>query len=372
VNAVEFHRVSKDYHHQAVLRDVHFAVVMGTFTVIFGPPGCGKSVLLRLLTGLERPTHGKIYMRGEDVTDFTAGERNIGYVPQSFALYPHYRVVDNIAYPLKLIGAPKTDIEQGVKRAAGMLRIESLLFKYPDQLSGGEKQRVALARGITKRSEIYVFDDPLSGLDFKLREQLIDDLKSMQQSLGATFVYTTSDPLEALMLAEQVFFLDKGTIIESGTAEELYYHPVHIRTMEHLGFPKANVLSGTLTFVDGKARCDTELFSLPVRLSGGNGVIEKGRRVTLAMKPEALQFERGKGREKVSFEARIVLREDLGGELIIHLETHGIRLLSVVRQDDSALAASESATVHVPCSEIVLYGFEDGLRIGQGEGLDNA
>jgi ABC-type sugar transport system ATPase subunit len=366
VNAAEFHHVSKDYRHQAVLRDVHLTVATGTFAVIFGPPGCGKSVLLRLLTGLERPTSGKIYMRGEDVTDLASGERNIGYVPQSFALYPHYRVVDNIAYPLKLMGTPKTEIHQAVKRAAGMLRIEPLLHKYPEQLSGGEKQRVALARGITKKSEIYVFDDPLSGLDFKLREQLIDDLKQMQKSLGATFIYTTSDSLETLMLAEQIFFLDRGVIVESGTAEEIYYHPGHIRTMELIGFPKANVVRGKLTSVDGKLKCDSQLFSFPVLLDRETGGREKERNVTLAMKPEALQFERGKGADTVSFETRIVLREDLGGELIVHLETRGERLLSVVRQEDSSIVANEGATVYVPISEIVLYGFEDGRRIGRG------
>jgi ABC-type sugar transport system ATPase subunit len=225
LRAAEFQSVSQIYHHETVLKNISMKIDSGEFAVIYGPPGCGKSVLLRLLTGLETPTEGKIFMREEDVTGVPSGERSIGYVPQSFALYPHFKVYDNISYPLRLIGEKKAKIDEAVKSAASMLRITPLLEKYPDQLSGGEKQRVALARGITKKTGIYVFDDPLSGLDFKLREQLIDDLKQMQESLGATFIYTTSDTLEAMMLAEQIFILDKGRIIENGSLVVLYYSP---------------------------------------------------------------------------------------------------------------------------------------------------
>ncbi|MEX1346180.1 MAG: ATP-binding cassette domain-containing protein, partial [Desulfobacterales bacterium] len=217
--AIELRSIAKKYGRVEVLRDFDLDVEAGTFTVVFGLPACGKSVLVRLLTGLERPSAGHILLRGNKATKVDSGGRNIGYVPQSFALYPHFSVYNNISYPLDLIKSPKSRIEDAVKQIAGQLKIDHLLGKYPDQLSGGEKQRVALARGVVKHTDIYILDDPLVGLDFKLREQMFDDLKSMQQSLAATFLYTTSDPLEALALADKVAVLDGGRIVEAGNLE---------------------------------------------------------------------------------------------------------------------------------------------------------
>lgn len=340
----------------------------GVFSVIFGPPGCGKSVLLRLLTGLEMPTEGKIFMREKDVTGVPSGERSIGYVPQSFALYPHFKVYENISYPLRLIGANKAEIDKAVKRAALMLRITPLLEKYPDQLSGGEKQRVALARGITKKTGIYVFDDPLSGLDFKLREQLIDDLKRMQESLGATFIYTTSDTLEAMMLAEQIFILDEGKILENGSLEDLYYTPGNIRTMELLGFPKANILSGELLLRDRSVICKTELFEFTVNPDAGIIVKEEHRDVSIGIRPQAIKPGLKGQKETLAVGARIILKEDLGGEFVVHLDVNGLRLLSFVRQDDLHLLSDDEITIGIPMEEIVIFSSEDGTRIGRGGG----
>ncbi|MBA7521840.1 Maltose/maltodextrin import ATP-binding protein MalK [subsurface metagenome] len=363
--AVDFQRITKVYHHQTVLKNISFKIEAGKFAVIFGPPGCGKSIILRLLAGLEKPTSGRIYMRGEDVTDIPPGERGIGYVPQSFALYPHYKVYDNIAYPLRLMGVHKAELDPVVRQAAEMLRIDLLLNKFPDQLSGGEKQRVALARGVTKKTEIFVFDDPLSGLDFKLREQLIDDLRQMQQSLGATFVYTTSDSLETFMLAEQVHILDNGKIIEAGSLEEVYSKPMHIRTMRLLGFPEANILSGRLFVREDKTWCQTSLFEFPVNLTQHDHRIE-GQNVAVAVRPHDIILNPEKTNSLVEFQALIVLKEDLGGELVVHLDAEGIRLLSVVRQDDVHLLADDEITVGVQPNKMVLYSGDEGHRIGQG------
>jgi len=363
--AVEFKNVSMSYHRNTVLKEISFKIDAGTFAVIFGPPGCGKSVLLRVLTGLERPSSGRIFLREQDVTTITAGERELGYVPQAFALYPHYRVYDNIAYPLRLKGVSKNRVELAVQRAADMLRISHLLDKYPDQLSGGEKQRVALARGITKKTKIYVLDDPLSGLDFKLREQLIDDLKEMQRSLESTFVYTTSDPLEALMLAQQVFVLHGGEIVESGFIEEVYYQPMHVKTMEFLGFPSGNILQGSLFKQNGKQWCRTVFFDFPVHLTI-DAKPEEEVDVIVAMKPQALRFGVEKGKGIVTFEAEVALKEDLGGELEVHLNVDRTRLLSVVRQDEANLVSDDKVEVSILLHEIFLYSCKNGRRIGEG------
>ncbi|MFW6181779.1 MAG: ABC transporter ATP-binding protein [Spirochaetota bacterium] len=361
--AAAFQDITKKYGNLRVLTEVTCQVPEGSFAVIFGPPGCGKSVLLRLLTGLEKANGGRVFLRGEDVTGMTPGERGVGYVPQSFALYPHFRVYDNIAYPLKLVGEEKDLVDRQVRQAADMLRISPLLQKYPDQLSGGEKQRVALARGITKQTEIYVFDDPLSGLDFKLREQLVDDLREMQRSLGATFVYTTSDALEALMLADQIFILDRGAVVESGPLAEVYERPGHVRTMELLGFPKANTIRGEVTNGGEGAVCSTPVFEIPFVKSPRS--ILNGREVLVCVRPQGIRLAKPAGKA-VSFDARVLLREDLGAELVLHLEAGGLRLQSVLRHEDERLAAEDQVHVYLPLEEIVLYSPEDGHRVGQG------
>jgi ABC-type sugar transport system ATPase subunit len=357
--------VQKEYHGKPTLTGVDLAIESGTFAVIFGSPGCGKSVILRLLTGLEKPTTGKILLRGVDVTRMSPGERNIGYVPQMFALYPHYKVYDNIAYPLNLMGLPRRQVDPIVQQAAGLLRITKLLDKRPDQLSGGEKQRVAIARGIVKKTDIYVLDDPLTGLDFKLREQLFDDLKDMQATLKSTFVYTTSDPLEALILAEQIHVMDRGRVVESGITEDVYRSPQHVRTMALLGFPAANLVSGLAYDKSGQSWCRTPLFDFPARLQQP-GPPAGEHRVSVGLGPQSGKVKPEKTNGLLSCRAQVTLQEDLGGELVVHLNAAGTPLVAVVRHDEAHLLSDTSETIGVSPSELVLYAADSGRRIGQG------
>ncbi|MCL4554466.1 MAG: ABC transporter ATP-binding protein [Actinobacteria bacterium] len=364
--AVEFQGVTKEYHRQPVLTNVNFTIEAGTFAVIFGAPACGKSVLVRLLTGLEKPTAGRVFLRGVDVTNVSPGERNIGYVPQEFALYPHYSVYDNIAYPLKLMGVRKSEIKPVVQQAAELLRITHLLGKKPNQLSGGEKQRVAIARGIVKRTEIYVLDDPLTGLDFKLREQLFDDLKQMQESLQATFVYTTSDPLETLMLAEQIEVIDGGRVVEYGPLEQVYWRPEHVRTMELLGFPRANLIAGDVVRHNGQIWCRSKVFESPVQLAQFVGSAGERPNVTVAIRAQDIMLEPEHTDGLLTGRARIILEEDLGGELLIHLDADGTPLIAVLGHHDDHLPANGAVTIGVHPWSLVVYTSEEGRRIGQG------
>jgi len=218
MSIVELHNVSKSYGRKQVLRNISLTVQAGEFMVVYGLPVSGKSVLVRLITGLEKPDTGSVMLRGQDMTHFAPGDRNLGYVPQSFALYPHYSVYDNIAYPLTLAGAKKNEIDAEVQRAAKLLKIENFLDRKPDQLSGGQKQRVAIARGLVKRTEVFVLDDPLVGLDFKLRERLIEDLKATQEHLKITFIYTTSEAVEATQLATTIAIMHHGEIVSDPDA----------------------------------------------------------------------------------------------------------------------------------------------------------
>ncbi|MGD8211721.1 MAG: ABC transporter ATP-binding protein [Desulfobacterales bacterium] len=361
--AIELCSIEKKYGRVEVLRDFDLNVEAGTFTVVFGLPACGKSVLVRLLTGLERPSAGHILLRGNEATRVDSGGRNIGYVPQSFALYPHFSVYNNISYPLDLIKFPKFRIEDAVKKIAGQLKIDHLLDKYPDQLSGGEKQRVALARGVVKHTDIYILDDPLVGLDFKLREQMFDDLKSMQQSLAATFLYTTSDPLEALALADKVAVLDGGRIVEAGDLASLYRRPSHISTMTLLGFPPSNQIGGELQNRADQLWCHTEVFELPVSMTPSAGLPAEGGNVRAVIRPEDIHLNPDQD-GLLRCQAQVVLREDLGGEVIVYLEVNNIPLVTVISHTEDHLIGKDRVTIGVHPSKVVLFNADTGQRIG--------
>lgn len=355
--AVEFRSVSKSYGRAVILDGLNLAVEANTFTVIFGAPACGKSTVLRLLTGLEKPDKGEIWMRGQNVTRAAPAQRNIGYVPQSFALYPHYSVFDNIAYPLKLMGVSGRDAAPVVQQAADQLKISHLLGKKPEQLSGGEKQRVAIARGIVKNTNIFVLDDPLTGLDFKLREQLFDDLSQMRASLGATFIYTTSDALEALIMAEQVKILDAGRVVEAGDLQTVYERPQHRRTMQLLGFPETNLFAGTLE----KGVCRTPLFDFPVALANSSAPAA----VTVAVRPQDIMINPPADAALKPFKADIVLVENLGGELVVYLEASGLALTAVVRRSDAGDLNEGHTAAAIDPARLFLYSPDDSF-IGQG------
>ena len=361
MNAVELHNVAKRYGRKTVLSDVSLTVVPGDFMVVFGQPVSGKSVLVRLLTGLETPDAGQVLLRGVDVTKMAAGARNIGYVPQSFALYPHFTVRANISYPLDLARTPKAQIEPEVQRVAGLLGIQDLLDRKPDQLSGGQKQRVAIARGLIKQTDIYVLDDPLVGLDFKLRERLIDDLRRTQQLLGVTFIYTTSDAVESMMLASQIGVLHAGEIVETGAPVQVYDEPQRIETMRYVGFPQANFLAGALTTRGDGALLETPILRTPVAPGLGSGAVEIG------IRPEHIRIGANLGDGYLTTPARVLLREDLGGEEIIYLDAAGTPLATVIRSDDhdrQRVEIDQMVTIGVRPQDMVI--FADGRRIGRG------
>lgn len=361
MNAVELRNVAKRYGRKTVLRDVSFTVAPGDFTVIFGQPVSGKSVLVRLLTGLETADAGQVLLRGVDVTRAAAGARNIGYVPQSFALYPHFTVRANISYPLDLAKTPKGQIEPEVQRVAGLLGIQDLLDRKPDQLSGGQKQRVAIARGLIKQTDIYVLDDPLVGLDFKLRERLIEDLRRTQQLLGVTFIYTTSDAVESMMLASQIGVLHAGEIVEVGAPVQIYDEPQRMETMRYVGFPQANFLAGTLTARGDGALLETPILRTPVAGGLGNGEVAVG------IRPEHVRLGDNLGVEYLTTTARVFLREDLGGEEIIYLDAAGAPLATVIRSDDQdrqRVEIDQTVTIGVRPQDMII--FADGRRVGRG------
>lgn len=374
MNIVELRNLAKRYGRNQILRDVSLTVEPGDFMVVYGMPTSGKSVLVRLLTGLEKADSGQILLRGTDFTDSGAGERNIGYVPQSFALYPHFSVRKNISYPLDLVGVGRAESEAAVQRVAQLLGIEPLLDRKPDQLSGGQKQRVAIARGLVKQTDVFVLDDPLVGLDFKLRERLIDDLKQTQETLGVTFVYTTSDAVEALMLAKHIAVLDAGEIVESGEPEPLYSDPQRAQTMKTVGFPQSNFLEATLALQGNQVVVNSAIFQTaldltPAQVASFSDLIGKASngRVALGIRPEHITIGTTQVNGELTANANVLLLEDLGGEEIAYLDLNGQPLTTVLRHDreHEAINIDQQVTVAVDPQNLVV--FVDGKRIGRGK-----
>jgi ABC-type sugar transport system ATPase subunit len=363
--------ISKTYSGTAVLSDLTISAMPGDLTVVYGPPAAGKSVLVRVLTGLEQPDTGRIILRGQDVTHEAPAERNIGYVPQSFALYPHLSVRANISYPLDLAHVPEAETREVVATAAAMLNIEEHLDKKPDQLSGGQKQRVAIARGIAKRTDFFVLDDPLAGLDFKLREQLVDDLRGLNAATGASILYVTSDVIEAMTLADELAVLAAGTMIEHGSPETLYREPRNLGTMALVGFPPANFLRGSVERRDGAIWCATSLFAFPADVPANTAAGD----VIVGFRPERIQLSRragdhdGANGRTLQFPASIVLREDLGGEDIVYLTVGGESLTMVDRDHVRGDDLDQVVTISIFPHNLALFDADTGERIGRGARL---
>jgi ABC-type sugar transport system ATPase subunit len=347
--ALKVSGLTKSYGNKVVLDNLSFTASMNDFSVICGKPGNGKSVLVRTIMGLEPVDSGSIIVRGQDVAKASAGERNIGYVPQSFALYPHYSVLENIEYPLVLSKASEATRKESVERVAELLRIKDLLGKKPEQLSGGQKQRVAIARGLAKATDVYVLDDPLVGLDFKLRERLIDDLRKTQEELKVSFVYMTSDPLEALSLAKTVMILAQGKIVQQDSLDVVYDVP------NSLGFPEANILPAELSGTTLK----TILGSIKVKTDSS------ASKVVAGIRPEGFTV----GKDANSFSCKVSLMENLGSEFAVYFTVDNTDLVTVVsRTDAQALSKLQASSVDISIKPeaVVLFDANSGERIGQG------
>ena len=361
MSRVRLQGVSRSYRDVQALDDITIDVAPQRLTVLCGPAGAGKSVLLRLLVGLEQPDTGRILIGDRDITEVPAARRNIGYVPQSFALFPHVSVFDNIAYPLALQNVGRAEIERRMGLVAEILRIGPLLQKRPSQLSGGEKQRAAIARGMLKNADLFILDDPLVGLDFKLRESLMEDLKDMRVELGATFLYATSDSLEALTMAEDLIVLDAGRVVDANPVEEVYRMPRHLRAAELVGFPRCNVLQGVLG-ADGLCRTSIMDFFL----AKSNGFVGD---VAVVARAEHIDHRAaGNGAP-----ATVELMENLGAECIVYFQTGTESLVTSVPSASVAhLDIRSPFPFAVRASGLLVFNRATGMLVGRGREGDHA
>jgi multiple sugar transport system ATP-binding protein len=285
--SVKYDHVTKQFGEVKAVNDLNLDVRDKEFLVLVGPSGCGKTTALRLLAGLEDITAGTISIGERVVNDVAPKDRDIAMVFQSYALYPHMSVYDNMAFGLKLRKMKKADIDKRVKEAAGILGIEKLLDRKPKQLSGGQRQRVAVGRAIVREPKVFLFDEPLSNLDAKLRVQTRAEISKLHQRLGTTFIYVTHDQTEAMTMASRIAVMRDGILQQVGTPQELYDHPGNMFVAGFIGSPAMNFFTSTVRPMDGKLMLDTGSFQVPAPADATDALkTSGGKPVVLGIRPE--------------------------------------------------------------------------------------
>ena len=323
--SVELKDIRKSYAALDVIHGISLDIADGEFIALVGPSGCGKSTLLRMIAGLEEITDGDILIGDKVVNGMTPRERNIAMVFQSYALYPHMTVAENMGFNLKLAGQPKSVIEERVAEAARMLDLGKLLDRKPSQLSGGQRQRVAMGRAVVRNPAVFLFDEPLSNLDAKLRVQMRSEIKALHQKVGTTSIYVTHDQIEAMTLADRVVVLNQGRIEQQGTPLELYKTPANLFVAAFIGSPAMNLIEGV---VDGEGDQPA------ARLKDGTAIriaadrkVKRGQSVTIGLRPEHIGSAIG---GDISLTGRTVLVEPTGAQTHVVFELAGDQVTAVV------------------------------------------
>ena len=313
--SIEFKHVSKTFGDTRVVDDLSLEIDDGEFVVLLGPSGCGKTTTLRMLAGLESVSTGDIFIDGERINDVQTQHRDLAMVFQSYALYPHMTIADNIAYPLRVRKLPQVERTKRVHDVARMLEIEALLDRKPRQLSGGERQRVALARAIVREPRAYLMDEPLSNLDARLRVQMRGELKRLQHQLGTTTIYVTHDQAEAMTLATRVAVMKRGRLQQFDTPLNIYNRPANRFVAEFVGSPSMN-------FIDGKIESGvfvSESIRIPVSR-------EDADQITIGIRPEHVNVLTTP--EDNAIPANVYVTESMGNETFVFLSVGNKRLIA--------------------------------------------
>jgi len=326
--SVQIQGVKKNFAGTQVIRGVDIDIEDGQFAVLVGPSGCGKSTLLRMLAGLEEITEGQIRIGGKVVNDVAPKERDIAMVFQNYALYPHMTVYDNMAFSLILAKKDQADIKQRVAKASAILGLDQLLQRYPRQLSGGQRQRVAMGRAIVRDPQVFLFDEPLSNLDAKLRVQMRAEIKALHQRLRTTSVYVTHDQIEAMTMADLIVVMNEGRVEQRGRPLDLYDRPDNLFVAGFIGSPAMNFIPGVLRHgADGGHVEFSGGARLPVpRTAGGAG--GDGQRVIYGVRPEHLSIAaEGRG-----LKTQVVVVEPTGANTEVHTQFDNTEVIAVFRE----------------------------------------
>ncbi len=359
---VTLEHIAKRFPGHHAVRDLSLEIRDREFLTLVGPSGCGKTTTLRMVAGLERPSAGEVLFDGRRVTGLPANRRDIAMVFQSYALYPHMTVYDNIAFPLRMMGVPRSTIEARVREAARMLDLEALVGRKPRELSGGQRQRVALGRAVVRKASVLLLDEPLSNLDAKLRVLMRAEIKRLHLEIEQTMVYVTHDQAEALTMSDRIAVMNEGVLQQLGTPDEVYHHPANLFVAGFLGSPPMNLLEGMLAVHDGGLSLeagDTRL-ALPTDLGATLG--EAPREVTLGIRPEAVRLTAEPTTDALRGE--VYVSEPLGSDQFVTVRV-GEWLLKARTDPDFRVAAGQPVGVSLLPHRLHVFATATGQRIGQ-------
>jgi multiple sugar transport system ATP-binding protein len=358
---VTFDNVTKRYGEVLAVDDLNLAIADGEFMVLVGPSGCGKTTSLRMIAGLEEISEGTLRIGDKVVNDVAPKDRDIAMVFQSYALYPHMSVRDNMAFGLKLRKVPKADIEKRVKEAAGILSLEKLLDRKPKELSGGQRQRVALGRAIVREPAVFLMDEPLSNLDAKLRVQTRAEIARIHQRLGTTTVYVTHDQVEAMTMGSRIAVMSEGLLQQVGTPQVLYDQPANRFVAGFIGSPSMNFVEVTLDgSADGAALKGPGDWSLPLPARYRSGV-SSGQKVIAGFRPEHLEL--GESSPEIgTFSGRADVVEYLGNEELLHVWAADQDLVAIV-DSSHRVKPGDVLKLDLPLSKLHLFDAESGATL---------
>ena len=322
MGTIQLKNVKKQFEKDVVIENLNLEIKDGSFTVLVGPSGCGKSTTLRMITGLDDPTEGEIYIDGQKVNDVTPGKRDIAMVFQNYALYPTMTVRQNISFGLENKKVPKEERDRRVKEICEIVGLTDYLDRKPSKLSGGQRQRVALARAMVKQPKVFLMDEPLSDLDAKLRAQMRVELIQLHKNLGTTFVYVTHDQTEAMSMADTIVLMKDGYIVQQSSPRELYNNPNCVYAAQFIGTPQMNVLRDILP--DGKM---------------------------LGFRPEKISFEKPEA-PHIVIQTRIATKEMLGSEIIYSLSS---RYGTLMAKSEYEIDGGADTEIYVPFTAMYLF-----------------
>jgi multiple sugar transport system ATP-binding protein len=353
--AVEIRGVKKFFGATQVVHGVDIKIADGEFVVMVGPSGCGKSTLLRMIAGLEQISAGEISIGGRVVNRVAPKERDVAMVFQNYALYPHMTVHDNMAFSLRLAKADPSVVKERVDRAAQILGLGSLLERYPRQLSGGQRQRVAMGRAIVRDPQVFLFDEPLSNLDAKLRVQMRTEIKELHQRLKTTSVYVTHDQVEAMTMADTIVVMHDGRVEQTGTPLQLYDHPANLFVAGFIGSPAMNFLNGVYRADNGNSYVQ---FTDGSRLPSPRANAQDGLPVTYGIRPEHLMIA---GADN-GLQARVIVVEPTGPETQVFADLAGCEISAVFRERHT-FKPGETIMLKPDLANVHLFDAEKGMRL---------
>ena len=355
---IRLQNLEKTYGNIGVIKGIDLDIKPGEFCVFVGPSGCGKSTLLRMISGLEDISSGEIHIGGTVVNDIPAAERGLAMVFQSYALYPHMTVRQNLSFGLENINTPRADIDRKVNDVATMLQIDPLLARRPKDLSGGQRQRVAIGRAVVREPEVFLFDEPLSNLDAELRVDMRGEISSLHRRLGNTMIYVTHDQVEAMTMADKIAVLRLGKLEQYGTPLSLYNQPDNIFVAGFIGSPKMNFITGRVSAHDRTVlQCDSgEEIVLPER-----GFVQQvGEEVTLGIRPDGLEAtDNGNGNLAMAIDSV----EQLGGESYVYGRLADGKRLTLHSPGQTRLTLDMTIGLKVPLDHIHLFDTKTGLSL---------